>query len=97
MARKWTPVEDAALAENMAEHPPSWEGWRELLPGRSFNAIKARMGEARRREAHARPWTDAQRRSLLEHAVAMSRESGHAIGECVDELARLRREHARAG
>jgi len=41
------------------------------------------------------PWTDEQRFSMLAHATAMAKDSGHTFAECIAELARLQREHAR--
>lgn len=42
VARKWTREEDAALRGSYAEHGAVWPGWRDVLPGRSVNAIYSR-------------------------------------------------------
>lgn len=42
VARKWTREEDAALRGAYAEHGAVWPGWRDVLPGRSVNAIYRR-------------------------------------------------------
>ena len=38
----WTKAEDAKIKKLYPEHGPSWEGWAEVLPSRSLNAIKIR-------------------------------------------------------
>lgn len=42
----WTPEEDRLLCENYS-HGPSWEGWSEILPGRSRDSIKSRAVKLR--------------------------------------------------
>lgn len=94
MPPRWTAREDQLIAENI-ERTASWGGWRKLLPGRTRGAIEMRLVKVRRGEASEKPWTDAQRRSLLGHAAAMARDSGHTVAECAAELERLRRAHER--
>ena len=38
--RRWTAEEDALVREHYPSHGATWEGWRELLPNRSLNAIR---------------------------------------------------------
>lgn len=38
----WTEEETEALRRHYPEHGPAWEGWAELLPGRSRSAIVQR-------------------------------------------------------
>ena len=40
--RRWTAEEDALVREHYPSHGATWEGWRELLPHRSLNAIRVR-------------------------------------------------------
>jgi hypothetical protein len=54
-----------------------------------------RWRELVRRSGARRLWTDEQRRALLFHATAMTKDAGHGIDECMDELARLQREHCK--
>ena len=42
-----------------------------------------------------KPWTEQQRSALLFHATAMCNDSGHTFRECMYEIARLQREHAK--
>ena len=42
------------------------------------------------------PWTEQQRCAMLFHATAMAKDSGHTFAECIAELARLQREHAKS-
>ena len=58
---RWTAAEDAALLDHFCDHGGSWDGWDELLPGRSRAAIWARahslgirMSKAARSESHSR-------------------------------------------
>lgn len=39
-APRWTDDEFKALAQHYREHGPDWDGWADLLPGRSSNAIR---------------------------------------------------------
>ena len=41
-ATKWSAEEEAALAREYPEHGAAWDGWHELLPGRSYEAIRAK-------------------------------------------------------
>lgn len=38
----WTESEDSAVRAYYADHGPRWDGWAEVLPGRSARAISAR-------------------------------------------------------
>ena len=93
MSAKWTEEELATLREHYPEHGPSWRGWRELLPGRTRDAIQIRAsydGCARRRR-HPWRWTDLEDRLVLAAALRLSDETGRsvrAIGNRIQELAR---------
>lgn len=96
--RPWTDAEDEILRENIDPHGPWWDGWARLLPGRTPNAISARrkkLGIAgpRSNASGPAPWTDEQRIGLVEHARAVTKLTGHSLGECAVELARMVREH----
>lgn len=108
MARPWTAAEDAILREHAAKGPGYiWD--HNLLPGRAYTAICSRRQKLgiqfevgttviRRPSKPAKPrkpWTDDQRFSMLAHATAMAKDSGHTFAECIAELARLQREHAK--
>ena len=64
---RWTAAEDAALLDHFCDHGGGWDGWDELLPGRSRAAIWARahslgirMSKAARSESHSRGKTCAE-------------------------------------
>ena len=45
--REWTRAEDQMIADNYANHGPSWPGWAEMMPDRGTVAIRnraARLG-----------------------------------------------------
>jgi len=45
--REWTRAEDLMIADNYANHGPSWPGWAEMMPDRGTVAIRnraARLG-----------------------------------------------------
>lgn len=96
----WTEREDAILKKFLPYHGPGWEGWKELLPGRSRYAISARKaslgiaGPRSRAKSHE-VWTEVQKRALARKALEMTREVHHPIDECIAMLDRLTREHRR--
>lgn len=102
MGAKWTGAEDAILIENIAKHGPSWEGWAELLPGRSAGAIKSRKATLGATGVKAKPeddgpaeWTDEQRRLLVESATTITQLCDHSLYECALELARIIKRYRR--
>ena len=40
--RKWSPEEDSALRSCYRSRGCKWQGWLDLLPGRSYSAIRNR-------------------------------------------------------
>lgn len=93
MNAKWTEEELATLRKYYPEHGPSWFRWRELLPGRTRDAIQIRASHEgcvqRRRPAWR--WTDLEDRLVLAAALRLSDETGRsvrAIGNRIQELAR---------
>lgn len=69
MRGDWSPAEDAVLMGNCA-HGPSWDGWSELLPGRTRGAISVRaskLGVGMGRGGHgARKWSGEEDRKIKE-------------------------------
>lgn len=45
VVRKWAPEEDAALRFHYPLHGMYWPGWREVLPGRSVDAVYSRAAK----------------------------------------------------
>lgn len=87
----WTEGEDAALAREYAGHGPSWEGWRELLPGRSPAAIRNRaQGMGLTRQPTGR-WSADQDAYLLTQLQAIARRTGHSERQVVARAVRLAR------
>lgn len=41
-ATKWSEEEKEVLLRLYPEHGAAWDGWRELLPGRSYDAIRGK-------------------------------------------------------
>ena len=75
--RHWTAEEDALVREHYPSHGAQWEGWRELLPHRSLNAIRVRangIGTRASREViaanNARAVESSTRRCWTEAEVA---------------------------
>ncbi len=69
--------------------------------GIQFSRGGAQAGRQRRQQRPTRParprtpWTEQQRCAMLFHATAMAKDSGHTFAECIEELARLQREHSK--
>ena len=83
MNRPWTEEELAALREHYPSHGPSWEGWSELLHGRSYSAIVSRasvLGAVTRHHSGSR-WSAREDERLVELA-----RSGATARECSDAL-----------
>ena len=62
----WTAREDDALRANYPRHMAAWDGWAELLPGRSAYAIQqraSRLGLSTKR----RRWTPEEVELVSEH------------------------------
>lgn len=99
MGRAWTKAEDDVLRRHMPTHGPSWDGWARLLPGRTGTAIMARKkklgvaGPRSKARDGGRPepasWTDEERVKLVEYALVVTKLTGHTLGECAVELARI--------
>ena len=94
MNAKWTEEELATLRKYYPEHGPSWFRWRELLPGRTRDAIQLRAskdGCLQRKAGRSWRWTDLEDRLVLAAALRLSDETGRsvrAIGNRIQELAR---------
>ena len=66
--RPWDGREDSLIREHYPVHGKGWDGWGELLPGRSLEAISFR---ASRIGATRRPrWTAGEDRALRELAAS---------------------------
>lgn len=62
---KWTPEEDEAMRTYFSEHGSKWEGWKTLLPGRTWKAIACRahiLGLTLRPEIHSQIMQDIVRK-----------------------------------
>lgn len=87
MARgpRWTVAEDDVLMQHR-DRGPSWEGYAQLLPSRSYNAIMARrkeLGIAKARPgrlggAQPKPWTPDEDRIILENLLRGPNWTGYA-------------------
>lgn len=90
----WVPAEDDALTGHYPTHGPVWEGWRELLPGRSARAISARASALgiRRRPRPKDALSDGQRAYILKGVIAIA--DGLAVSPVMiaAEIERMRRE-----
>ena len=111
MSAQWSKAEDAILRKYAAKGPnwiiergllPGRKyaaicARRQKL-GIQFSRGGMRSGQQRQPRKPARPakpWTEEQRSALLFHATAMTKDSGHSFRECMYEIARLQREHAK--
>lgn len=83
MIRPWTEEEIAALREHYPSHGPRWEGWSELLPGRSYSSIASRASVLGAVTRHLSPgrWSAREDERLVELA-----RSGATARECSDAL-----------
>ena len=105
MGKRWTPEEDELLRKNLPSHGPSWEGWKDILPGRTSGAIQTRKStlgikgvrsnSAPGKEPSSESWTDEQRLKLLAHVSDMIDQTGHTVKDCMTELSRLTNEYRR--
>lgn len=111
MSAQWSKAEDAILRKYAAKGPnwiiergllPGRKyaaicARRQKL-GIQFSRGGMRSGQQkqpRKPMRPAKPWTEQQRSALLFHATAMCNDSGHTFRECMFEIARLQREHAK--
>lgn len=76
--REWTDGEIAALARHYREHGPSWEGWGDVLPGRSTGSIAVKASAMGLTERRTRRWTEGEERELLALIVRASRDLGRS-------------------
>ena len=90
MARQfWTPEQDALILTH-PDKGSSWEGWKELLPGRSRHSINIRryiLGVSPARDGAK--WTSKQRKALAHYMKLMCSDTGHNPYECMAEMRRL--------
>lgn len=73
--RRWTEDELATLGEHYRERGSEWEGWAELLPGRSAAAIGVKASEEglTKRKCKRGRWSADEERALLEAIVRTSK------------------------
>ena len=94
----WSEAEDAALEALWPHHRGSWEGWKAILPGRSYTAICSRgplVMERKRTEdeceaveelkRYQADWTTEQTRELLQGLAAIARATGHTPAEVLQK------------
>lgn len=75
--RAWTEAEEALVREHYPSHGATWDGWDELLPNRSLNAIRGhangmgvRASEAVISRNNARAVASSSRRGWTEAEIA---------------------------
>lgn len=85
----WSVKEDDALRANYSIHQKSWDGWRRVLPKRSWGAICDRAFKLGIPAACR--WSDEDRKTLMRHLISAARETGHTPHGCVKEIANLAR------
>jgi hypothetical protein len=71
VGNRWSEAEEEAVAREFPSHGQDWEGWAEILPGRTPGAIKARasaLGVGLERGPV--PWTEAEDETLIRHYPA---------------------------
>ena len=61
--------------------------------GGSYGKARKAGDDAEAASPASSPWTDSQRIDLVEHAMAVTRLTGHSLGECAVELARIVKEY----
>lgn len=84
---RWTKEEDGNLAVYYPIYGPNWDGWDELLPGRSRRAISAR---ATKMGVYVdETWSAWERKHILRKLYDMASEVGHSPRSCLAELQRL--------
>lgn len=74
--RLWTEAEEKTLRENWFLHGEDWDGWAEVLPGRTAKARKAHASKMCLARYHGRPWTLAEERVLLLAVARAAEECG---------------------
>lgn len=88
---RWTERDRWRLATLWPRHGREWEGWAEVLPGRTIDAIEAM---ARKMGLRPKPrrgaWTRAEETVLLRGLMGMARETGRTPGAIVARLGHLR-------
>ena len=85
---RWTDEEDALLHEHYPEHGPRWDGWAELLPKRSRQAIQqrsARIGASCRPDSFSKD----EKKALAGAVADAASELGRDVPSCVRELSRM--------
>lgn len=65
--RPWSKEETEALRLYYPEHGPSWDGWEELLPGRTQGSIRTRAGLLGLTASRSSTWTKEEEELLREH------------------------------
>ena len=75
----WTAPEVRALKDGWEGHGPYWDGWAELLPGRtgaSVAAMARMLGLPRDRRGER--YTEAEDAAILRHVLAAPEEVGRS-------------------
>lgn len=88
---RWTERERWRLATLWPRHGRDWDGWPEVLPGRTPDAIEAmawKMGL--RPKPRSGAWTRAEEAVILRGLMDMARETGRTPGAIVTRLGHLR-------
>ena len=90
----WTPEQDELIGRHYPTYGSLWEGWRELLPGRTARAISKRANDIGVHRYQKKPnlFTDGQRAYILKGVIAIA--DGLAVSPVMiaDEIERMRRE-----
>lgn len=84
MSRRWTEEEEEIVRREWPDHGETWDGWDQLLPGRSRAAIR---GAAHRMHVlRASWWTPEEDRVLLMAVLTVRRKTGRTAYSMANRL-----------
>lgn len=101
--KRWSDAETATLLANYQAHGADWDGWAELLPGRTIGAIHSkahllglrlvpetamRRKIAGRQLGH-RPWTPEMDRAAVSAIYLLAKAVGRTASECAVRILEL--------
>ena len=100
-ARQWTKEEEGLLREVGTKYGADWDGWGELFPNRSREAVVRHCRDLgvdmprKRRRYTKHMWTNKERVALIKCMQHMQEVTDHTTEECIRQFRWLKKKMER--